>query len=399
MNYKKICAAVAAACGLAGAHAQSSVTAFGLLDLGVARLSSSAAHVMQLAPDGNQTSRLGFQGREDLGDGMYAAFWIEAQIGPDSGIGTASSPNNQATTPTCTVAITTTTITTRTPPVAGSTTTSASTSTSTCSTAANGSQGITFNRRSTVSLGGKWGEVRLGRDYTPTFRSLVSFSPFGTNGVGSSLTLFTAKTPTGGATQRTSTRASNSIGYVLPANLGGFYGEAMVAMGENASNTGVNQDDGDYRGVRVGWKGAGFNVAAATGRTDYTPGDYTQSNAGISYEWNAFTISYLWGLNKIGATKTTSQLLGLQWKVGRGEARFAYGKAKPSGFTGGQATTIRDATHWAVGYVYDLSKRTALYADYAVVSNKGAGTSYDVGIGSTPGGSTRGMEFGIRHSF
>jgi predicted porin len=37
---------------------------------------------------------------------------------------------------------------------------------------ANGSAGdgaLTFNRRSTVSLSGPFGELRLGRDYTPSF--------------------------------------------------------------------------------------------------------------------------------------------------------------------------------------------------------------------------------------
>lgn len=399
-KYVALGAVAAAAATLAGgAHAQSSITAFGLLDLGLARVSSSRAHSTQLAPDGNQTSRLGFRGREDLGGGLYAGFWLEAQVGPDTGAGTATSTNNQSTTASCAVATTTTTTTGATPPLAGSALASTSTSTSSCSFAANGSQGLTFNRRSTVSLGGRWGEVRAGRDYTPTFRSLVAFSPFGTNGVGSSLTLFTAKTPTGGATQRTSTRASNSVGYVLPPGLGGVYGEVMYALGENASSAGANRDDGTYRGLRLGWKGAGFNVAAATGRTDYAAGDYTQSNVGVSWDWNAWTFSYLWGENKIGRTKTTSQLLGVQWQVGPGEARFAYARVRPQGFTGGQANTIRDASHYAVGYVYDLSKRTALYASYAVVSNKGAGTAFDVGIGATPGGTTRGLELGVRHSF
>ena len=49
-----------------------------------------------------------------------------------------------------------------------------------------GTQGLTFNRRSTVSLAGGWGELRLGRDYTPTFWNLTIFDAFGTNGLGSS---------------------------------------------------------------------------------------------------------------------------------------------------------------------------------------------------------------------
>jgi predicted porin len=44
-----------------------------------------------------------------------------------------------------------------------------------------------FTRRSTVSLSGGFGEVRLGRDYTPTFWNDTVFDPFGTSGVGGSL--------------------------------------------------------------------------------------------------------------------------------------------------------------------------------------------------------------------
>ena len=61
-----------------------------------------------------------------------------------------------------------------------------------------------------------------------------------------------------------------------------------------------------------------------------------------------------------------------------------------------------DATQWAVGYVHDLSKRTALYTNYSQVSNDGVGTKFTVGGGNsvvTPGGASSGYEFGIRHSF
>jgi hypothetical protein len=39
-----------------------------------------------------------------------------------------------------------------------------------------------FNRRSTVSLSGAFGVVRLGRDYVPSFWNDTVFDPFGTNG-------------------------------------------------------------------------------------------------------------------------------------------------------------------------------------------------------------------------
>ena len=89
----------------------------------------------QLTNSGYNSSRLGFRGTEDLGGGMSASFWLEAGVNNDDGTGAATSTNNQA-------------IAAPAPAVAGT-------------------QGLTFNRRSTVSLAGGWGELRLGRDYTP----------------------------------------------------------------------------------------------------------------------------------------------------------------------------------------------------------------------------------------
>ena len=82
---------------------------------------------------------------------MSASFWLEAGLDNDDGHGAATNSNNQ-------------------PSGAGA--------------GVDGRQGLTFNRRSTVSLAGGWGELRLGRDYTPQFWNLTVFDPFGTNGVG-----------------------------------------------------------------------------------------------------------------------------------------------------------------------------------------------------------------------
>lgn len=59
-----------------------------------------------------------------------------------------------------------------------------------------------------------------------------------------------------------------------------------------------------------------------------------------------------------------------------------------------------DATHIALGWVHDLSKRTAWYADVARIDNKGNGARFNVGMATTvPGGYSSGVEVGVRHSF
>ena len=102
---------------------------------------------------------------------------------------------------------------------------------------------------------------------------------------------------------------------------------------------------------------------------------------------------YLWGRNKVGVTRTTANLVGVRWDVGPGELRAEYAWVKARG-------TANDATHMAIGYMWNLSKRTALYADYGVVDNRGTGTAFDLGLAVTPpGGTSRGLEAGIKHSF
>jgi len=209
---KKSLLALAALTAFAGvASAQSSVTLFGVVDVAARNTKNGTLSVKSLSQDGNASSRLGFRGVEDLGGGMKAGFWIEGAISPDTG-GT----------------------------------------------------GQTWQRRSTVSLMGGFGEVRLGRDYTPTFCNHTVFDPFGTNGIGSQTNLMTPLGVTSvlgnGAT--TLVRANNTIGYFLPA-MGGLYGQVQVAAGENTPGN-------KYIGGRIGYAAGPVNVALALGNTEVT---------------------------------------------------------------------------------------------------------------------------------
>lgn len=336
--------------GASSSSSASQVTLFGLLDIGVASLRASGAGSQSLLNgDGNTSSRFGVRGVEDLGGGLKASFWIESAVNVDTGTSGATSTNNKDSVNT---------------------------------------GGLTWGRRSTLSLSGPWGELRMGRDYVPAFSNLTtSMHPFGTNGVGSSGLLF-YPVNAGGTTVRTSVRASNALGYHLPGGLGGLYGTVMVASGEQTGS------DGDLRGLRLGYRAGDFNGAVAITKTRYSTGDYTQSNIGANYQFGPAKLMLLVGENKVGVTRTRAQMIGTQWNVGtQGEIRIAYTRL--------QARAVAsDATHLALGYVHDLSKRTALYANVAQIDNKGTGTRFNVGLAPTsPGGSSSGAEMGIRHSF
>ena len=342
------------ALGSTAAQAQSSVTIFGIVDANVAHLRSSGnGSVNVLGTDGNLSSRLGFRGVEDLGGGLKAGFWLEAAINPDVGTGGSTNANNQP-------------------------------------SGASNSGGLTFGRRSTVSLmGDSWGEVRFGRDYVPGFWNLSNFSPFGTNGIGSSSFLFY---PVQSAARITNVRASNSVGYFLP-KLGGVYGQLMYAFGENSA-AGPTKNDGRVMGGRVGYKSGPIDVAIATTTTKISAlDDLRQTNIGGSYDFGVATAMVLWNQNKVGNTSTKSALVGARIPVGPGHVRVAYSRVNASG-------VANDAQHLALGYVYDLSKRTAVYGHVARIDNKGNGVNYNLGQAvKSPGGNSDGFEFGVRHTF
>jgi len=308
MKKSLIALAVLAAAGVA--HAQSSVTLFGIVDATIAHGSGAATNKTQLTNSGYNSSRLGFRGTEDLGGGMSASFWLEAGLNNDDGQGAASNANNQGLNPVTLAAVPGTVPATGVRP---------------------GQQGLTFNRRSTVSLSGGWGEMRLGRDYSPQFWNLTVFDPFGTNGVGTTQTLNSI------VTGSTAVRASNTVGYFLPPNIGGFYGQFQYYWGENNTGAATSSDGRGY-GIRVGYAAGPLNVAGAFSRTTYatlTPGNsggglasgsgvVHQNNIGGQYDFGVAKLLAHVSHDKNGGVTGKGWLIGGLIPIGAGEIRVAY---------------------------------------------------------------------------
>ncbi|WBY03801.1 porin [Ramlibacter tataouinensis] len=375
MKKSLIALAVLAAAGTASA--QSSVTLFGIVDATVQRVSNNGGpSVTRLTNSGYNSSRLGFRGTEDLGGGMSASFWLEVGLNNDDGTGAATNVNNQ------------------------------NTANATAAPRA-GTQGLTFNRRSTVSLAGGWGEVRLGRDYTPQFFNLTVFDPFGTNGVGTTQTLSSI------ITGPTAVRASNSIGYFLPGNLGGFYGQLQYYMGENANNV-ANKKDGTGWGGRVGYAAGPFNVALSLSRTDYAAAtvaaasaagglggaagsNVKQNNIGGQWDFGMAKLMGHYSWDSLGTTDAKGWLIGGLVPVGAGEIRASFSQYTVDNAAGADPRSRK----FALGYVHNLSKRTALYTTYARVRNSNGAAAAVAGGAGAPvaNGSSSGFDLGIRHSF
>ncbi|HVL44359.1 MAG TPA: porin [Acidovorax sp.] len=351
MKKSLIALAVLAASG--AAMAQSSVTLFGVVDAAYTYGSGSVANRSGLTSGNNSTSRLGFRGVEDLGGGLAASFWLEAQLNADNGTGGVTNTNNQAATST--------------------------------------GGGLTFNRRSTVSLNGGFGEVRLGRDYTPQFWNLTVFDPFGTVGVGTTQTL---NSSLGGPT---TVRASNSIGYFLPGNLGGFYGQAQYYMGENLSNA-ANKKDGNGLALRAGYANGPINAAIAFSETKFLTGNIKAFNLGGQYDLGMAKIMAQYNQDKIsGGNDGKGFLIGGLVPVGAGEVRLSYSTYKID--TIGVNTPDPRTNKLALGYVHNLSKRTALYATYAHLTNKNGAAQALGGAVTGANSNSNGYDFGLRHSF
>lgn len=415
----------------AAASAQSSVTLFGVLDAAVSHYSARSEFYNDtgrivpspangnaitrtqtvLSNSANSNSRLGFRGTEDLGGGLAASFWLESPVANDSGAG-----------------------------------------------------GLTnFSRRSTVSLSGGFGEIRLGRDFTPTFWNDSIFSPFSTIGVGANVVstvgtnLAIARGPGSSvAASDNYLRTSNSIGYFLPPTLGGFYGQLQYALHENVAQSGLPGSPtrkGQFAGGRFGYASGPLDIAVAYGQS--TAADVTAVNtlgfptgAGVNEKIKTFNLgaSYNFGILKVygelsqvkDQSTTTAPsglggllvaldddkynggLVGLTVPVGPGLIKAAYSRVKFDNDLGPLATPFtprRDASvsKFAIGYEHNLSKRTALYATVAWIRAKDAQNNAAI-IGATTGtapylstgavGSSgyapsrsMGYDFGVRHAF
>jgi len=342
---KKSLVALAVLAASGAAMAQSSVTLFGVVDAGYAVGKGSISNKTVLRNSGYNSSRLGFRGTEDLGGGMKASFWLEAGVNNDDGTGSASSALNQA------------------------------------QTAANvGTQGLTFNRRSTVSLEGGMGELRLGRDYTPQFWSETVYDPFGTNGVGTSITAFK-----GGLT---GVRASNSIGYLSPS-MGGVKLWAQTYMGENASTAAKVGNGNSYR---ITFDQGALSLAYA--------GSKTTTAAGVSNDTSNIAGSYDLGVAKLMAQSNTTSITGAKDIKGSligALVPMAGGTFRISSAQSDQAGKKQKQT--SVGFVNPMSKRTDLYATYARLANSGGSAVGLNGSATAANASSTGYEFGIKHAF
>ncbi|MCR5868914.1 porin [Aquincola sp. J276] len=351
-------AALAATAIAAPALAQSSVTLSGIVDLAARTVHNEGLGSMQsLVSGSNATSRLVIRGTEDLGGGLSAGFHLEHGIAADAG------------------------------------------------TAVQATQ--FWDRRSTLSLAAKaWGELRAGRDFVPSYTGWSRFDPFSYVGVAGSNNLVAASQrgpirSAFGTTANTTVRSSNAVQWLLPTGLAGLEGGVMLAAGEGGA-----AGSGQYKlaGARIGWAGGAWVLSAAHTATEPAlPDDerFHDTALGASYALGFGRLSLAVRRFELPDARQLNLLVGLVVPVGAHELKFSFNRADFSGRVGTAGIGGNEARQWGLGYVHNLSRRSALYATASVIDNRG-GASFSVpgGPAGLAGGQrSTGAEAGIRHTF
>ena len=360
MKKSLIALAVLAASG--AAMAQSSVTLFGIVDTNfsyIDGIGNDNESKYGLGTSGNATSRLGFRGVEDLGGGLKAGFHLEGEIFGDDG----------------------------------------------------NASGFNFKRRSTVSLAGGFGEVRLGRDLTPGYSKFISYDLFGQTGIGQ----FMGWSDWNGNNQTTANnnndangiRSSNMISYYTP-NFSGFTAGLGYGFDEKADTT--NSKKGRYVGGYVAYDNGPLSVALSYDESSAlvltspaaTGADRNRLTLGGSYDLNVVKLNAILQQTKDDVPggserKVNAYMLGASAPVGAGEVKLQYALYD-------QKAIDSKAHQISLGYVHNLSKRTAVYGTVAYMDNKDASklnlSAKGLGtIDARAGDSQTGVQVGIRHSF
>ncbi len=351
------------------------MTLFGAADLNVRSVTSGTNKFNGIAQDGIYGSRFGVNGTEDLGGGLKANFHFEGGMAPD--VGTSAK--------------------------------------------------FDFQRRSTIGLSGGFGEVRLGRDYTPLFTVALVADPFGTVGVGSSYNVANSVTSNASATATSfataqaaaattvagstvaagtvfadpnAVRANNSVTYYSPS-FSGFSVSGMYSFG--IENTNLAKKSGAMTSVKLAYANGPVSVALAN---QVTKGGVAATSTGDSQKWttNFLAGSYDLGVAKLSAgykTDKTDAITGTLKSTILGVAAPVGALTLKASYVARKLASAKVANQVAVGGIYDLSKRTSVYAAYSTLTNE---SGYGMNVGSAAasdftGLKSKGFEAGVKHSF
>ncbi|QCP52485.1 porin [Trinickia violacea] len=364
------------------AHAQTSVTLYGVLDSGLEYQSTSAAtflphapnlgHVYQFKDGGIYSSNWGLKGSEDIGGGYRVNFKLQGSFYTNNGKFTLSdTPGTNA----------------------------------------------IFSQFATVGVSGPFGSFDAGRQIVPMVYAMGQTDVRGAQYFGSILTAWLGMGQAAGW-PGTSTNGpigalydSNALVYNSPK----FYGASLAL--EYAPGGVAGQFQGGTRESAVlNYSNYGLNLAAVyyNGHdtnpfpltypaTPATPATGVDNNRfyyfGAMYTIGGFSVSTSYGIGKNPANLNAANLemasagLGYQFSP-RFKITSGYYYLKD------RNNSANHSSEFAVGAEYNLSQRTKAYVQVGYVDNKGTMNQTVVyGSAVAPGVSTTAAMIGIRHSF
>jgi len=332
-----------AALAATSAFAQSSVTLYGVMNGGINQTKVTTAAGATTTTTANNASgawasnRLGFTGTEDIGGGLKAAFTYEMGMNAD-GTGDLAS-----------------------------------------------SGGV---RQSHVTLSGGMGSINVGRQYNPHFLLNIALDAGGANNLSAGRTVY-GKDLDG--KYITEPRTSGLVTYTTPT-INGI--TAKLASGTNTKSVDGTQDAASTKvaGGSIAYANGPLMVAYGFSKINMlnAAGDKDEAILGATYKLGQATLLASMGDSKtkdatgVQSAKRSATQFGIRYPFGMVDTFLSYGTAA-NNTTAGSADV--KSTAYQAGAIYNLSKRTGLYAAY--------------GSSKNDTGSVKATELavGVRHSF
>ena len=379
---KKIIALAVSALASGAAFAQSNVQVYGIVDAGVAHINPQGDKAVNKVDSGLlRTSRIGFKGTEDLGNGLKALFVLEYRLNVDSNQGIGGSYTSDAA----------------------------------------GVQGGTSGmaREQYLGLAGDFGTFKAGRMNTTAFKWGIKYVTLGASIFDvtgdNSMWAGSRNNPLGDI------RVSNALGYTSPS-WGGFSFDVNYARPIETAATGTGHLDMTQLGIyfdrgplsvgavydRVKGNGSasltlaslafarGAGFPASTTALTYDDLDAKSTNVGASYDFGVFKLKATYQNDKFNTLARNTV-----WGVGVEVPVLTKGTVHAV-YSGTSIKTLSNADAQAVSlaYTHALSKQTTAYVGYTWRGNDDAARSGIWALSPTNGGSNVSLfAAGLTHMF
>lgn len=336
--------------GLAAVAASAQVRLYGHIDTFYERVGTGGGNTLQrVSSGGAAVSRWGLRGSEDLGGGLRANYRLETGFNADDGsVQTA---------------------------------------------------GSAFSRWVHVGLSGPWGAVDAGRMWSPSFIVGLKADVLARNRSSLVTNLFRGSGTAAATGAALPGFLSNSLRYTLP-QIHGFGGEAMATFGES----GTHSSAGDGVGLNLQYSNGplfvGYGYQALKSAVAAQPTRSTTETThilGASYAWSAFTFYGSYNQNHsdaAGRRSSRNVQASVAWEVAGPHTLLAQVA------TGRVEGAPARARGWQLGYDFDLSKRTKLYARHGRIGNRGgAAIAWSGAALTVANGDPSFTGLGISHGF